>query len=321
MSNANSVKFYMDSGAGQCMCSWVEAFSVIRPCAILVVGVSGSLPIHGIGTANFIVKASNGSERIWRVHNCLLSHRSDGEEEFNLISISQVLRTRSIEISFGIDSSVVTVKSKNQIGDFQFDMVLEDGLYHIDAMPISSNDWRFNNVEVFDITLDNDPGILSNAKHGDVMGPEMKSPSRLGTWFVKLLWMGTVKVLTGMADGFGDELAEFCNDYIAPLSIPAAKKTYQVNNIDDMSDLSIRFFGIGSERLERTLERSIGLTPMVKVKGKMRNKVPVNNFPSGRWRQGKTPRVSKGIVHGLHRAAIGEVVFTNMLIIGPNMER
>jgi hypothetical protein len=187
MPNANSVKFYMDSGAGQCMCSWVEAFSVIRPCAILVVGVSGSLPIHGIGTASFIVKDSKGNERIWKIHNCLLSHRSDGEEEFNLISTSQVLRTRSIEVSFGIEYSVVTVKSKNQIGDFKFDMVLEDGLYHIDAMPISPNDWRFNNVESINITLDSDPAISSIANHSEVMGPEMKSPSRLGAWFVKIL--------------------------------------------------------------------------------------------------------------------------------------
>ncbi len=139
----------------------------------------------------------------------------------------------------------------------------------------------------------------------------MKSPSRLGAWFVKVLWMGTVRALTGMTDGFGDELSEFCNNYIAPLSIPTAKKTYQIDNINDMSDLSIRFFGIGSERLEQTLKRSIGLTPMVKVKGKMRNKVPVHNFPQGTWRRGKTPRVSKGIVHELHRAAIGEVVFTD----------
>ena len=308
---ADQVQFFMDSGAGQCMCSCVEAFSVIRPCAILVVGVSGSLPIHGIGTANFIVQDSTGKERIWKIHNCLLSHRSDGEEEFNLISISQILRTRNIEVSFGMDSSVITVKSKNQIGDFKFDICSEDGLYHINAEPISSNDWRFNNVVSVDFTLDNDLSVPATSNHSDVIGPEMKSPSRLGTWFVKVLWMGTVKMLTGMVDGFGDELAEFCNDYIAPLSIPAAKKTYQVNNIDDMSDLSIRFFGIGSERLERTLERSIGLTPMVKVKGKMRNKVPIHNFPQGMWKQGKTPRVAKGIVHGLHRAAIGEAVFTD----------
>jgi hypothetical protein len=114
-----------------------------------------------------------------------------------------------------------------------------------------------------------------------------------------------------MTDGFWEELSKFCDQYIAPLSIPAAKRSYQVDKIEDMSDLSIRFFGIGTERLERTLERSIGLSPMVKVDGKMRHKVPIHNFPQGSWKQGKTPRVSKGIVHGLHRAAIGEVVFTD----------
>jgi hypothetical protein len=109
----------------------------------------------------------------------------------------------------------------------------------------------------------NDLGIAStsgNSKdddHSEWEGPKMKSPSRLGAWFVKVLWMGTVRALTGMTDGFGEELSEFCNNYIAPLSIPTAKKTYQIDNINDMSDLSIRFFGIGSERLEQTLKRSI----------------------------------------------------------------
>ncbi len=112
-SKVNNVQFYIDSGAGQCMCSCVEAFSVLRPCAILVVGVSGTLPIHGIGTANFVVTDSQGIGRIWKIHNCLLSHRFDGEEEFNLISVSQILRTRRNAVSFGMDVSKITFKSTN----------------------------------------------------------------------------------------------------------------------------------------------------------------------------------------------------------------
>ena len=96
------------------MCSWVEAFSNLRPCAVLVVGVSGSLPIHGIGTASFVVRDTNGKERIWRFHNCLLSHRSDGEEEFNLISVSQIVRTKQIAVSFGSDYSRLTYGSEEQ---------------------------------------------------------------------------------------------------------------------------------------------------------------------------------------------------------------
>jgi hypothetical protein len=48
-----SVNFFMDSGAGQCMCSCIEAFSSLQHCAVLIVGVSGNLPVHGIGVANY----------------------------------------------------------------------------------------------------------------------------------------------------------------------------------------------------------------------------------------------------------------------------
>ena len=117
--------------------------------------------------------------------------------------------------------------------------------------------------------------------------------------------------MAGITDGFSDELTSFCQEYIAPLPLPENKKRYQVHNIDDMSDLSIRFFGVGTERLAKTLERSIGLSPMVKVEGKMRNIVPKHNFPKGAWKRGKTPRVSKGIVRDLYRAGIGEALFTD----------
>ncbi len=37
--------------------------------------------------------------------------------------------------------------------------------------------------------------------------------------------------------------------------------------------------------------------------------VPVHNFPQGRWKTGKTPKVEKGIISNLRQASIGEVVF------------
>ncbi len=86
--------------------------------------------------------------------------------------------------------------------------------------------------------------------------------------------------------GFDEGLKDFCNEYIAPLSISPARRTYQIHNVSDLANLSIRFLGIGSERLKRTLERSIGLSPMVKTDGKMRHPrltpVPIHNFPQGR---------------------------------------
>jgi hypothetical protein len=108
-------------------------------------------------------------------------------------------------------------------------------------------------------------------------------------------------------------LTDFCANYHAPLSIPPARRTYQTGSVEDLADLFIRFLGVGSERLIRTMERSIGLSPMIKKDGKMRHQrpapVPAFNFPQGRWKAGKTPKVNKGIVHNLHQAAIGEVVY------------
>ena len=58
-----------------------------------------------------------------------------------------------------------------------------------------------------------------------------KSPSRLGSWTVKVLWIGKRLALGAISKGFGTELADFCDSCIAPLSIPKARKAYEVNNI------------------------------------------------------------------------------------------
>jgi hypothetical protein len=76
-----------------------------------------------------------------------------------------------------------------------------------------------------------------------------------------------------------------------------------------MADLSTRFMGIGDERLRRTIELNRGLLPAT-------GRVPVHPFPQGKFRQGKTPRVSKGKVNHLHRASICEVVFTDTFETG-----
>jgi hypothetical protein len=81
------------------MCACSEAFHTLRACAILVAGVAGSMPVHGIGTACFILQQGD-TEVILRVHNCLLCH---GEDSYNLLSVSQVLRTRKSAVIFSAD--------------------------------------------------------------------------------------------------------------------------------------------------------------------------------------------------------------------------
>jgi hypothetical protein len=76
------------------MSSCSEAFIDLRPCAILVVGVAGTMPIHGIGTAVFMLTVV-ATAILVRLYNCLLCH---GEESFNLLSVSQMIRTGKVGV-------------------------------------------------------------------------------------------------------------------------------------------------------------------------------------------------------------------------------
>ena len=58
--------------------------------------MAGSMPVHGIGSACFILQHGD-TEVILKVHNCLLCH---GEDNYNLLSVSQVLRTRKSAVIF-----------------------------------------------------------------------------------------------------------------------------------------------------------------------------------------------------------------------------
>ena len=297
------------------MCSCVDAFSDMRSCAIVVIGVAGSLPIHSIGTASFIAVDSLGEQRIIRIHNCLLCQSSEDKDDFNLISVSQVLKTALSTVQFNITHSALTVKHGKKQQSTHFELMPDDGLYAMDVFPINASDPRHKYLVAVDLTVNAPIGLGKHPGESTTCnaGISTRPASRLGIWYTRVLWIGKIRSLAGKLKGFDEGLKEFCDEYIAPLSIPPARKTYQTQNVEDLADLSIRFLGIGSERLKHTLERSIGLSPMVKTDGKMRHPrpvpVPSHNFPQGRWKTGKTPKVDKGIIHNLQQASIGEVVY------------
>jgi hypothetical protein len=108
---------------------------------------------------------------------------------------------------------------------------------------------------------------------------------------------------------FDADLQSFCDNFIAPASIPPARQTYNANNPIHMSDLSIRWMGAGEERLKRTLELNRHLLPTT-------GRVPTLNFPQGKFAQSQTPKVRKGKVHHLHRASICEALFTDTFETG-----
>jgi hypothetical protein len=288
-----------------------EAFHTLRDCAILVVGVAGSMPAHGIGTACFVVKAGD-TEYILRIHNCLLCH---GEERFNLISVSQALRSHQNEITFSAASSRVSVPVCH--GDSQqridFGLIESDGLYEWSMSPAYLGDTRLRSLPYVNLTLSDDPGLWKESNRSQA-SIGMKAPTKLGIWHCKVLWVSRqfgLGMETTQSEEYEGQLKEFCDSYIVPPSQPKARRTYRAGESSDMAELSLRFMGVGTDRLVQTLKRSRGLTPMSRKKGENVSIVPPLNFPQGKWKTGKTPRVSKGKVTNLHRASIGEVCFTD----------
>ena len=297
----------MDSGAGQCMTSCSEAFHTLHACAVLVIGVGGSMPAHGVGTACFI-GISHGIEYIFQIHNCLLCH---GEDGFNLLSVSQILRDPANAVAFRSNASQLEIRQQDGIPAL-FDLQENDGLYEMRLAPLYRDDCRVQERSI-DLTLRDDPRLWG--QEGDALEPvPLKSPTKLGRWHSKMLWMSTKMApmtVKDISSAYDADLTSFCDSYFVPPSQPAARRTYKVNDEQDMAELSLRFMGLGTDRLVHTLERSRGLNPTSKKKGETVSVVPPHNFPQGRWKSGKAPKVSKDKVKFLHKASIAEVVFTD----------
>ncbi len=120
-------------------------------------GVAGSMPAHGIGTACFIIKV-DGKEHILRIQNCLFCH---GEDNFNLISVSQMLRTRTNEITFSADAS--RMELSKEVSGSKSGIVLglreNDGLYELEVSPLYADDERVRTLPSWNLTLNDDPQL------------------------------------------------------------------------------------------------------------------------------------------------------------------
>jgi hypothetical protein len=132
------ISWYVDSGAGQSISSCSGAFSFLQPCAIVVVGVAGSMPVHGMGTASFVTSVGGDQEVILVIHNCLLCHG----EVFNLLSVSQLLRTTSNSVVFSGGNSKIHLNQHDENKHQTLSLTEEDGPYSISMQPISANDKR-----------------------------------------------------------------------------------------------------------------------------------------------------------------------------------
>ena len=111
----------------------------------MVVGVAGSMPVHGIGTACFTITI-DGKTHILRIYNCLFCH---GEDCYNLISVSQVLRTGKSEVIFSQSDARIKVKDKCVL------LKEHEGLYELQVYPLSGDHQL--EAPIIDITAEDDP--------------------------------------------------------------------------------------------------------------------------------------------------------------------
>jgi hypothetical protein len=200
-----------------------------------------------MGTAYFIVTI-DGMEHVMELHNCLLCH---GEDGFNLLSVSQLLRAGRNEVCFSQDASRVVIKG-NEGTSTSIDLKDNDGLYEIQVSPLCMGDNRKAHLPRLVVTPDNDVRLW--ARESQTPAYEgMRSPTKLGVWYCRMLWTSCRVGLQGIKSAeYEDHLREFCDSYFVPPSQPPTRKTYRTIDIEDMAELSLRFMGAGTDRLKHT---------------------------------------------------------------------
>ena len=119
---------YVDSGAGQSLCSCSSAFADMTPCKVEIEGVAGSLQIYGCGTALFLVNDAMDQPFILRVHNCLY-----GQGQFNLLSVSQICQNVHNSVDFALQAPALLFGSNRR--KIRLPLVLDEGLFAISALP------------------------------------------------------------------------------------------------------------------------------------------------------------------------------------------
>jgi hypothetical protein len=274
-----------------------------------VVGVAGRLTIHGQGTAVFLASV-HGQEVLLRIHNCLHSYG-----QFNLISVSQLKMVLGNSLNFSVENPFLKLSMPHlQSEDFPFTdcfeipIVMDDGLYSISLEPITASDPRYYTLPIFDVTP---PGIFVPVTH--MLYTSASSDEAVSTlsWTTEILsppsTMGRVLALNAALD-FDHELREFSDEFLAPVAVPPSRKQYDVENVVDMTELSIRFMGAGTDRITHTVGISNGLE---KPPSKAMKRVPPKIFPQGKLKRSKTPVVKKGKIGNLHTAHIAEVLSTD----------
>ncbi len=210
-------KFFMDSSAGQCLCSCSSSFSEMSPCYVEITAISGLLQIHGFGTALFLARDEGDNEVLLCVYNCLFSYG-----DFNLISVSQFQQVPGNVVDFPLDGPSMTVFSSGIVKrTVRIPLQLDGGLFGLSVEPFQLDDPRCSSLPKCDVT-----------PRGEFVpsddGPDSK-------WVQRTLaeTTGSARVLIAASE-FGENLKDFCDGFVAPPAIPPSRHQYDVGSRDDM---------------------------------------------------------------------------------------
>jgi hypothetical protein len=200
----------------------------------------------------FLLMIDDVEEIILRIHNCLYSFG-----EFNLLSVSQMQMESGNVVDFApgdphllLEGVTPDVNPDSEspgelITTVKIPLTMNEGLYSLFLEPLSPDDIRFTRLPIFDVTSPG-PFVPTSQKvylAAGKMFPE-EDPHTVPTWTIQ---------------DYDVELTGFCDNFLAPAGTPPARKQYDIANTSHMSDLSIRFLGIGTDRLIHTVGISNGL--------------------------------------------------------------
>ncbi len=122
-----------------------------------------------------------------------------------------MMRNKQNSLTFGAHSGL-QIMQNGQVVNIPLNEI--DGLFEIVGRPINAKDKRLGSLLSYELTLESDP-VLYREDDEYTSTLIMKSPSKLGKWQRKILWMGMKSITTVDYD---ENLKDFCRTYFSPLS-------------------------------------------------------------------------------------------------------
>ena len=284
---------YIDSGCGQSIFNIEEAFSDLRSCMVEIIGVGSSTYIYGEGTAYVLLTSSTGGEYVGVIHNCL-----QGTGTHDLLSLSQ------LQISSANFCSLENKDPYLLINNIRFTLHLVHGLYELNYTILTREDPRRYRLPRLTLTPD---GIFAPISSSVWTKRVISVPQVIS--FRKIVPVFLHNSVPSYSEALVDTTREF---HDTTTRLPD-KRLYQMDNLTDMEELSIRFMGVSGERLKHTMVISNGLmenTGTPTATGRGARNVRANLFPQGNMKTNR-PHIYKGKLQKLHKASIAECVFTD----------